>query len=347
MGVTDRIYRTTFAQHFTGVDLSMAPFISSVQARSIKPSYLKDVLPENNLLLPVIPQILSNNSDDFLFLANKIFDLGFEEINWNLGCPSPTVVNKKRGSGLLPFPEVIDRFLERVIPQLTSRLSIKLRLGRYHVHEIEALLPIFDQYPLTELIVHPRLGAQLYSGGVDLDTFAQVLSQTRHRVVYNGDITKIDNFSTLRARFPLIDSWMIGRGLLADPFLAAKIVSFLEAETSNSLPGTNVQIREDGKKCVVFNQKSLQFDGVGTNPSLKSDKDMAILETFHTVLYGQYREILCGPAHLLARMKCFWGYFSENFTNSPKVRKKIYKTNSPDQYLEVTHQLFAEGGLPL
>ncbi len=309
MGVTDSIYRDTFAQFFQGVDLAMAPFISSVQARSIKPAYLKDIIPEKNRLLPVIPQILSKDPEDFLFLAHKIFDLGFSTVNWNLGCPSPTVINKQRGSGLLPFPEMIRRFLDRVLADLQGGLSIKLRLGRHDSQEIEALLPIFNQYPLAEIILHPRLGKQLYTGSVDLEAFARFLTGSKHRVIYNGDIRTLADFNTLVRRFPAIDTWMIGRGLLANPFLASEIQTF-------------------------------------HNPALKSNQDMDILQAFHAELYSRYQEVMCGPAHLLARMKGFWGYFAENFINPGKVRKIIHKSHTPDQYLAAVHHLF-EDGAPL
>jgi tRNA-dihydrouridine synthase B len=306
MGITDHSYRNIFARFFSGVDEAMAPFLSSVQARSIKPAYLKDLLPENNALMPVVPQILSKDPEDFLFLAQKIFDLGFTTVNWNLGCPSPTVVNKRRGSGLLPFPEVIHRFLDRVLAELPGGLSIKLRLGRYDAGELEALWPIFNQYPLTEIIIHPRLGAQLYTGSVNLEAFEHCLARTSHRIVYNGDIRTAADFEALAERFPSIDTWMIGRGLLANPFLAAEIQSF-------------------------------------HNPSLKKRRDMYILQAFHSALYRQYQGIMCGPAHLLARMKGVWEYFAENFSNPGKVRKKIHKTNTPDQYLDAVRYFF-DGG---
>lgn len=309
MGVTDHIYRTTFAQFFSGVDLAMAPFISSVQARSIKSAYLKDLLPENNPLLPVVPQILSKDAEDFLFLARKIADLGYTTVNWNLGCPSPSVINKKRGSGLLPHPDIIERFLDRVMADVPCGVSIKLRLGRYAKEEIQALWPIFNHYPLAEIIIHPRLGVQLYSGSVDLEAFGHCLSQTRHRLVYNGDIRSREDFAAIEARFPRIEAWMIGRGLLRNPFLAHEIKSF-------------------------------------HNPSLKSDKDMDILQAFHAALYGKYGDAMCGPSHLLSRMKGLWSYFAENFSNPDQVRKKIHKTNTPDQYLTAVRHFFEDGSLP-
>ena len=186
-------------------------------------------------------------------------------------------------------------------------MSIKLRLGRFDSKEIEALWPIFNQYPLTEVVIHPRLGAQLYTGSVDLEAFARCMDQTKHRIIYNGDICSLADYMSLSQRFQGIDTWMIGRGLLANPFLAAEIRSF-------------------------------------HNPSLKCERDMAIVQAFHAALYRQYQEVMCGSAHLLARMKGLWGYFAENFTWPGKVRKKIYKTNTPDHYLDAVRDLFESGG---
>ncbi len=125
MGITDAVYRETFAKYFEGIDCAIAPFVSSVASRKLKPTYLKDLFPDRNRRLPVIPQVLSKNADDFLFIAEKIGELGYEEINWNLGCPVSMVAKKNRGSGLLPFPDEIDRILEKVCSDWPHELSIK------------------------------------------------------------------------------------------------------------------------------------------------------------------------------------------------------------------------------
>jgi len=303
MGITDHIYRTTFAEFFCGVEQAMAPFISSVAARSIKANYLKDLLPANNHALPVVPQILGKNADDFLFLASKIADLGYSTINWNLGCPSPTVVNKGRGSGLLPSPEGIAQFLDGVMGQLPCRLSIKLRLGRYAASELDQLWPIFNRYPLAEVIVHPRLGVQLYNGQVDLEAFRRCLTQTHLPLVYNGDIRTLADFIRLREHFPDLDRLMIGRGLLANPLLAWEIHSFL-------------------------------------NPSLKCNREMAILQAFHHRLYERYGQALCGPSHLLSRLKGLWTYFADIFSQPDQVRKKIHRCQTLDRYQATVERFF-------
>ncbi|MEX1327452.1 MAG: tRNA-dihydrouridine synthase family protein, partial [Desulfobacterales bacterium] len=222
-GFTDYIYRNTFTGHFDGFDGALAPFIPTVTADRFKPSHFKDILPENNPTLPIVPQIIGNQSADFINLAVRLFDLGYTSVNWNLGCPFPMVAKKHRGSGLLPYPERIDAFLEKTVSSIPNRLSIKTRLGRRTINDIFKLMPIFNRYPLKEIIIHPRTGIQMYVGKTDLDTFERCLAQSVHRIIYNGDITDLKTFQDVFGRFEDIDGWMIGRGAVTNPFLPAII----------------------------------------------------------------------------------------------------------------------------
>lgn len=221
-GITDATFRDTFASFFPDFDLAVAPFLTTYQGNRVKPARLQELLPENNQRLPVIPQILGKNPDHFIVLARLLIDMGYTTINWNLGCPYPMVANKMRGSGLLPYPDKIDAFLEK-IHCLPAQFSIKTRLGRKNKAEIFDLLPVFNQYPLAHVIIHPRTGVQMYDGTVDLETFSLCLDQCRHPVIYNGDIIDSASFHTLAHRFPKVKGWMIGRGALANPFLCAQI----------------------------------------------------------------------------------------------------------------------------
>ncbi len=219
-GFTDAVFRNVFARHFSGVDEAIAPFISTMGQMRIKPSRIRDVSHENNKRLPVIPQILGNNAEDFIFLAKYLHDMGHEKINWNLGCPHSKIARKNKGSGLLNHPERINAFLDTVLKQIPCALSIKMRLGRYSKDEIFNLLPILDQYPIDEIILHPRTGIQMYQGTCDIDAFEKAESQSRHQFTYNGDITDPVFFRKIHRRFPHVRSFMIGRGLIANPFLA-------------------------------------------------------------------------------------------------------------------------------
>jgi tRNA-dihydrouridine synthase len=234
-GITDCHFRSLFHTYFPGFNSALAPFINPQRHSSFNPKQLKDVLPKANKLLPLTPQLLYTNVEDFLFLAHRLQELGYEEVNWNLGCPAPMVTIKRRGSGLLPFPEQIVSFLDQVIPKLPMNLSIKTRLGFEKKDELLSLLPHLDDYPLTEIIIHGRLGKQLYRGESDTEAFSQCLTRSKHRIVYNGDINSVEKFNALQKQFPEITKWMIGRGALSNPFLAGEIKGLQTCDTYERL----------------------------------------------------------------------------------------------------------------
>ncbi len=300
-GVTDAVYRTTFAQFFEGVDWAMAPFISTTRGPRIKPSHLSDILPENNRRLPVEPQIMSKTAQHFVSLASAIYDMGYDTVNWNLGCPYPMVAKKMRGSGLLPHADKIAAFLEGVMPLLAGKLSIKMRLGRYQSDEIYKLLPMFDDFPLKAITIHPRTGVQMYKGQTDLDAFEHCLNMTRHTVIYNGDIVDRLSFDALRKRFPKVRFWMIGRWAISDPYL----------------PGILKGLVDERRR------------------------PMEQFYRFHEALYARYARKLYGPSHLLNRMKGLWGYFSKAFEDGHQWRKRINKTQKTHHYESVVEQFFA------
>ena len=302
-GFTEYIYRNAFSQHFDGFDIAVAPFIPTMSDARLKRKHLKDVLPENNQAMPVIPQIIGNNAEDFILLATRLYDLGYETVNWNLGCPFPMVAKKQRGSGLLPYPQKIEAFLEDTIPSIPNRLSIKARLGRKKTDEILTLLEIFNRYPLEEVIIHPRTGKQMYDGEPDLNMFEECLKVSIHTMVYNGDINDLDTFNTFSKRFSSVSRWMIGRGALINPFLPAII--------------------KTGK------------DGAANKAG--------VFRAFYEDLFEQYRIEFHGPGHLLDRMKGFWTYFSQSFKNGHIIKKKIHRTPKLDRYLKIVDRFFKEG----
>jgi tRNA-dihydrouridine synthase len=221
-GLTEAVYRNTYSRHFKGIHMAVSPFITTVIGK-ISNKHIKDVLPQNNQAIPLIPQLLSKDFQGFINMAIKLFDLGYEEINWNLGCPYSMVANKMRGSGLLPYPEIIDQFLETVLVKIPNRLSIKLRLGRYHADEILSLIPVLNAYPLSGLIIHSRTAVQMYEGIPNLDQFEKCLSLSKNSVIYNGDIQSPSDFTMICERFSSVDGIMMGRGLLSNPFLGEMI----------------------------------------------------------------------------------------------------------------------------
>lgn len=222
-GYTDRIFRKVWAKHFSGIDEAIAPFIPLGKAEGISDKLVRDFLQPENLSFPVIPQALSNHADAFILLARRLSDLGFKELNWNMGCPFRMVAKKGKGSGLLAKPDFVDDFLEKVFKESPLEISVKIRLGREKSDEMDALLPVLNRYPLKRIIVHPRVGVQMYEGRPDLSAFSIFLEQCEKPVTYNGDIWTEADYAAISKRFPEISSWMLGRGLLADPFLAERL----------------------------------------------------------------------------------------------------------------------------
>jgi tRNA-dihydrouridine synthase len=222
-GYTDVVFRKVWSRHFGGFDRAMAPFIPTVTAVTIRDGPLRDLLPADNRSLPVEPQLLGNRPEDFVRMARRLFDWGYGTVNWNLGCPFPMVAKKGRGSGLLPTPDRLDAFLDQVVPALPGKLTVKIRLGRFSAEEMDGFLPVLNRYPLSEVTVHPRIATQMYEGLPDLDGFARFLAASAHPVIYSGDIRTPGTLARLRARFPSVSGWMVGRRAVADPFLAGRL----------------------------------------------------------------------------------------------------------------------------
>ncbi len=301
-GLTDALFRETLHHHFKGFDAAVAPFITPQKKSLYEEKAIRDVLPQNNTGLPLVPQLLHTDPEDFIVLAHRLTGLGYTHINWNLGCPAPMIARKKRGSGLLPYPEEILALLTEVMPQLEIELSIKTRLGFNDISETQALLPELNRFPLKEIIIHARLGKQLYKGATDPDGFAICQQLSDHSLTYNGDINDLETFNSLSARFPDIEQWMIGRGALANPFLAEEIKGY---------PVENEATRKTR------------------------------LHNFHEELFGRYQKRLSGPSHILGRLKQLWSYLIISFPGQERYLKKILKNKRISRYQDVIEQLFA------
>lgn len=228
-GLTELLFRKVYHQTFPGaLDSSVSPFLSLTHG-NLETAWKKieDVIPELNAnSIPVVPQILGREPEEFVALANRLHEVGYDEVNWNIGCPMRRVAGKHRGSGILPYPDEVRQVLDRVVPHLHLRLSVKMRLGYRDKNEIFSLIPILNEYPLKCVTIHPRIGKQVYSGQVDLDTFSQVLPQLHHHVVYNGDIHTLSSYKKIRKLFPEISDFMLGRGILRNPSLPLQIKSY-------------------------------------------------------------------------------------------------------------------------
>ncbi len=299
-GFTDFRFRNAFQQFFGGIDQYIAPYIRLYGNQEIKPASERDLLPANNKSINLIPQIITKDADEFLIVVRYVQKLGYTELNWNLGCPYPMVAKRGMGSGLLIMPGKIDEILTRVSAKTDIQISVKMRLGYESPQEIFRVLAVLEKYPLANITIHPRIGKQMYKGDVDLKTFEECLQQTHHKIFYNGDITSVQCFREMKDRFPVINNWMIGRGMIADPFLP----SMIKAD----------------------------------NPAYPENR-FELFSSFHDALFFSYEEALSGPKHLLMKMYPFWEFFIQSFSFSPKGLKKIKKARSLSEYRELVKQI--------
>lgn len=233
-GLTDRIFRRLHSRYFPGIDRYYMPFYSPTMHRTLSAKESRELPPAAEDSLTAIPQILTRNPVDFLWAAAVCRDLGYPEVNLNVGCPSGTVVAKGKGSGMLRDLEELRRFLDHVFSASPLPVSIKTRIGLESPSEFPGILSIYNKYPLALLIVHPRVRSQYYKGEVNRDSFAFATASSRNPLCYNGDILCTRQITDFARDFPEVPAIMIGRGLLANPGMlsgcqdAARIEAFME-----------------------------------------------------------------------------------------------------------------------
>ncbi|KRU26702.1 dihydrouridine synthase [Clostridium sporogenes] len=222
-GITGYIYRNSYKKFFNNIDKYFTPFIVPNKSTSLKTKELRDISPKNNKGMNIVPQILTNDSEGFIITARKLQQLGYDEINLNLGCPAGTVVSKNRGSGFLAKREEIDIFLDEIFKIDDMKISIKTRIGKDSPEEFYELIKIYNKYPIEELIIHPRTQKDFYGNKPDLDIFKDALSLSRNPICYNGDIFTVSGYNKLIKTFPKVKTIMLGRGILANPGLINEI----------------------------------------------------------------------------------------------------------------------------
>jgi tRNA-dihydrouridine synthase len=222
-GITDYIFRNIHHRYFPGADKYFTPFFSPTCDGRFPPRNMRDFDLEANKNVPVVPQLLTKHGADFLWAAKVLADLGYSEINLNLGCPSGTVTAKGKGSGLLSDLEGLTQLLDEIYVDPPAEISIKTRLGRKDPEEFPRLMEIFNRYPISELTVHCRVGADFYRKPARPEAFALPMAKSRNLVCYNGDLTTQERIMEFQKEYPEAPALMLGRGAVADPALIRRV----------------------------------------------------------------------------------------------------------------------------
>ncbi len=268
-GYADYVFRNAFEKYFGGVDVYYTPFVR-LERGEFRRRDLRDIDPENNRGQVLVPQILPGSRDEFCLLADMVSERGYRRVDLNFGCPFPLIAGKRKGAGILPYPDSVYEVLQTIKEYPEIVFSLKMRLGWEKEDECLALVDMLNDFPLKHVILHARTGKQQYKGSVCLDAFAVFYERLNHPLLYNGDILTIEDIDSVTGRFPALKGVAVGRGLLANPWLIAEY-------------------------------KKLDIGG--------EREKRAALAAFHQELYGTYAEMLQGEAQLLNKMKSFWEYF--------------------------------------
>ncbi len=228
-GLTDAVARAAHFRHFSGPgcpDRYYAPFVSPTKDHTVDPRKLRDILPDNpyNKDVPLVPQILCKDAEDFIWLARELAAMGYDEVNLNLGCPSGTVTAKGKGAGMLRDPKALDLFLDGIFSaDLPIAISVKTRLGVSDPDEFGPLLEIYDRYPMKLLIVHARVMKDLYKNEPRWQVFEKALANSKNPLCYNGSLNTAAEIAAYADAHPKLDSIMLGRGLIANPGLLCQL----------------------------------------------------------------------------------------------------------------------------
>lgn len=224
-GITGYVYRNAYHEVFHNIDKYFTPFLSPNQHNKLTSREKNDVIPEHNQRMYVVPQILTNQYEYFLNTVKQLQAFGYEEVNLNLGCPSKTVVTKKKGAGFLQDPKQLEQFLDEIFEKSPISISIKTRIGMESPEEFPVLMKIFNQYPVKELIIHPRVQTDYYKNTPHLETYAYAKEVATMPLCYNGDIFSVEDFNCYQQQFPDQTSWMLGRGIIGNPALLGQIIN--------------------------------------------------------------------------------------------------------------------------
>lgn len=216
-GVTGYAFRRAHMRYFSPADRYYAPFFSPTSEHVMPPRVLRELDPERNRGVPLVPQLLCRDAGNFIWAAKALADMGYGEVNLNLGCPSGTVAAKGKGSGFLAYPEELGRFFERVFSEPDMpRISVKTRLGVEKPEEFAALVEIYSRCPIAELVVHARVRRDMYKLPARPDCFGAALT-FKGPLGYNGDLFSPADVQGITERYPRLCSAMLGRGAAANP----------------------------------------------------------------------------------------------------------------------------------
>ena len=270
-GYTDDVYRRIHHELIGGIQTYYTPFLR-MEGGGVRSKDMRDIRPEFNEGVPVVPQIIVKSMKEFEFLTGIVEEKGYSRLDINMGCPFPLQAKHGRGSGLLAHVDIVSEMAKTIASKSSLKFSVKMRLGWENADEWRPVLDILNEIPLEQITLHPRIGTQQYKGSVNMEAFNEFYALCKHPMIYNGDVTTVNGIRQLEENYPKLAGIMIGRGLLARPSLATGYVAGLE---------------------------------------LPWEKRRLTLLDFHDRLKAHYETTANSEAQVHSRLRLFWEYMEE------------------------------------
>ncbi len=300
-GLTGAPFRRVHAKFFGVADRYYLPFVTpTTEPRFTARQLSRELDRDLNRGLNVVPQLLTRRAEDFIWAAKALADLGYQEVNLNLGCPAGTVVAKGKGSGFLQYPDALREFLDRIFSaNLPIAISVKTRIGYSHEDEFRALVDIYNDFAdgMDSLTIHPRLRTDFYKGDLRVHVFNRFFAELKMPIGYNGDIITVDDISRVRHRYKPLKMIMVGRALMADPALFRK--------------------------------------AAGGNPATLPE-----IASFYEALFDSYAQAFQSRKNALMRMKEYWFFQHNLFVGAERAVKQIYKAKTVEDYQAAVETIF-------
>ena len=270
-GYTDDVYRRIHHELMGGIQTYYTPFLR-MEGGGVRSKDMRDIRPEFNEGVPVVPQIIVKSMKEFDFLTGIVEEKGYTRVDINMGCPFPLQAKHGRGSGLLAHVDIIEEMAKAIAAKSKLKFSVKMRLGWENANEWRPVLDILNSTPLEQITLHPRIGTQQYKGSVSMEAFEEFYKLCKHPLIYNGDVTSVDDIRKLEEMYPKLAGVMIGRGLLARPSLALEYASGVE---------------------------------------LSWEKRRSLLLDFHDRMKAHYETTANSETQVHSRLRLFWEYMEE------------------------------------
>ena len=270
-GYTDDVYRRIHHELMGGIQTYYTPFLR-MEGGGVRSKDMRDIRPEFNEGVPVVPQIIVKSMKEFDFLTGIVEEKGYTRVDINMGCPFPLQAKHGRGSGLLAHVDIIEEMAKAIAAKCQLKFSVKMRLGWENGNEWRPVLDILNSTPLEQITLHPRIGTQQYKGSVSIEVFEEFYKSCKHPLIYNGDVTSVDDIRKLEEMYPKLAGVMIGRGLLARPSLALEYASGVE---------------------------------------LSWEKRRSLLLDFHDRMKAHYETTANSETQVHSRLRLFWEYMEE------------------------------------